>query len=113
MDTNSPPATDKMMSDQVYIFISYVFEYWTSGLVVKELVMTRQTWVRRLPGKVRFLNFQIFEISMAYDIFKCSGYVETHLDKNDHNHHGLVGVGVGLMTVRLLVRFSGGQNSGT
>ena len=63
-----------------------------------------------IPGRVNFLKFQIW-IPMIFS--HVQGYILTHLDLNNHNHRGLVGVGVGLLTVRSSVRSSGGQNSGT
>ncbi len=48
-----------------------------------------------IPGKVRFLHFQIF--------VTCSGVYIDKFGLKYHNRRGLVGVGVGLMTMRFSV----------
>ena len=62
-----------------------------------------------IPGRVNFLKFQIW-IPMIFS--HVQGYILTHLDLNNHNHRGLVGVGVGLMTLRSLVRSHVGRIAG-
>ena len=62
-----------------------------------------------IPGRVNFLKFQI-SIPMTFS--HVQGYIYHNLDCNYHNHRGLVGVGVGLMTLRLLVRSHVGRIAG-
>ena len=80
-----------------HFWCSYI---WTTSLVVWSPQMTRQTWVR-FPGRSIFWNFKI-SIPMTFS--HVQGHIYHNLDWNYHNHRGLVGVGVGLMTLRSLVR---------
>ena len=79
--------------------LSLYMTLWSSG--ISHLVT--QTTMR---SSVRFLiyanfKFWIFEFPWSPGI---SWHIYTHLDWNNHNHRGLVGVGVGLLTVRFSVR---------
>ena len=64
--------TDKMMSDQVYIFRYHVQIQRPDGLAVKAFgseSMTPETWVQYLEKSI-FLKFSNFD---SYDIFTCLG----------------------------------------
>ena len=97
------PETDKMMSVQVYTFKYCVHRQRPNGLAVKAFgIRVHDLWdLGSIPEKVIFLKFWISSPLM----FSCVlGHIYTHFYWNNPNHLGLVGVGVGLLTVRFTVR---------
>jgi hypothetical protein len=97
------PETDKMMSVQVYTFRYRVHIQRPNGLAVKASgIRVYDLWdLGSIPEKVIFLKFWI---SLPMIFSHVLGHIYTHLGCYYHNYLGLVGVGVGLMTLRLLVR---------
>ena len=104
------PLSDDWQDD---VRSSLYFQIWCSWVSDSGLVVwspgNDSDDLGSIPGRVNFLKFQI---SIPLIFSHVQGYIYTHLDWNYHNHRRLVGVGVGLMTVRFSVRFHVGRIAG-
>jgi hypothetical protein len=94
-----------------FIFSDLLFLYmnlWSSGISHMVTQTTRRSSVQYLKKSY----FLIFRISLPMIFSHVLGHIYTHFYWNNHNHLGLVGVGVGLLTVRFSVQSHVGRIAG-